>query len=236
MVWFDFRLLEETLQHSDCFKLYFELESTLLIQAHYFLFVCGEYIDWLLIYFSTIKKRVVWKVILSQGPFTRLFFLSFQLHLGEHLNISLKRGFWDCAVISCRKSARQSWKLRRKSNKMTLNLFLWVCIWCVYIYIFSFIKSDGGYTQLAKSNMSRKDKPQSLNCLELTELSWLCLLVFYWSRKSLGFSPGKWKFGDFSTNTTTVCCQLALFQQFDCQSAFSQDFTHRAKVKLKVKI
>lgn len=137
MVWFDFRLLEETVQHSDCFKLYFEHESTLLIQAHYFLFVCGEYIDWLLIYFSTIKKkRVVWKVILSQGPFTRLFFLSFQLHLVEHLNISLKRGFWDCAVISCRKSARQSWKLRRKSNKMTLNLFLWVCIWCVYIYFF----------------------------------------------------------------------------------------------------
>lgn len=45
MVWFDFRLLEENLQHSDRFKLYFELESTLLIQAHYFLFVCGEYID-----------------------------------------------------------------------------------------------------------------------------------------------------------------------------------------------
>lgn len=196
MVWFDFRLLEETVQHSDCFKLYFELESTLLIQAHYFLFVCGEYIDWLLIYFSTIKKkRVVWKVILSQGPFTRLFFLSFQLHLVEHLNISLKRGFWDCAVISCRKSARQSWKLRRKSNKMTLNLFLWVCIWCVYIYFFSFIKSDGGYTQLAKSNMSRKDKPQSLNWLNWVDF--VCLFFieaergwgFHQANESLGIFP-----------------------------------------------
>lgn len=135
---------------------------------------------------------------LISRSFTRLFFLSFQLHLGEHLNISLKRGFWDCAVISCRKSARQSWKLRRKSNKMTLNLFLWVCIWCVYIYFFLSLSQMVVTPNLP--NLIRLEKISHSLWIALNWLNWVdfvCLFFieaervwgFHQANESLGIFP-----------------------------------------------